>query len=70
MTNVVADMGANVWKIMAAVGDQVSEGDVLMVLESMKMEIPVICEEAGAVTAIHVSENDSVAAGQPLLDIQ
>lgn len=70
MTNVVADMGANVWKIMTAVGEQVSEGDVLLVLESMKMEIPVICEGEGVVKAIHVSEGDSIAAGQSLLDIE
>ena len=43
-----AEMVANVWKVVAAAGDEVAEGDTLVILESMKMEIPVLAESDGA----------------------
>jgi len=55
-----AEMVANVWKIVASVGDEVSEGDTLVILESMKMEIPVVAESDGVVQQIAVSEGDVV----------
>lgn len=54
---------------MVAVGDTVAEDDDLLILESMKMEIPVEAEAAGTVTEIAVAEGDSVAEGQPLVTI-
>lgn len=64
-----ADLGANVWKIVVAVGDEVTEGAQLMILESMKMEIPVICEDNGTVTTLMVSEGETVESGQLLAEI-
>ena len=58
-----AEMVANVWKIVVAPGDSVEDGDTLVILESMKMEIPVIAESSGHVTALHVSEGDVVQEG-------
>ncbi|PRB70293.1 biotin/lipoyl-binding carrier protein [Arthrobacter sp. MYb213] len=65
-----ADMGANVWKILVKEGDQVEEDQVFLILEAMKMEIPVMAEDAGTVGRIHVAEGDVVASGQPLLDFE
>ena len=58
-----AEMVANVWKVVAKAGDQVEEGDTLVILESMKMEIPVIAESDGTVREIAVNEGDVVQEG-------
>ncbi len=58
-----AEMVANVWKVVVAEGDAVSDGDTLVILESMKMEIPIISEYTGTVTGLHVSEGDVVQEG-------
>ncbi|BCY14803.1 acetyl-CoA carboxylase biotin carboxyl carrier protein subunit [Actinoplanes sp. L3-i22] len=58
-----AEMVANVWKIVAGVGDTVAEGDTLVILESMKMEIPVVAESRGTVDQLAVDEGDVVQAG-------
>jgi acetyl-CoA carboxylase biotin carboxyl carrier protein len=60
---VVAEMVANVWKVVVAQGDEVAEGDTLVILESMKMEIPVITETGGTVTELKVNEGDVVQEG-------
>jgi acetyl-CoA carboxylase biotin carboxyl carrier protein len=60
VAEVRAEMVANVWRVVVAEGDQVSEGDTLVNLESMKMEIPVLAEESGTVTKLHVAEGDVV----------
>jgi len=60
---VVAEMVANVWKVVVAQGDEVAEGDTLVILESMKMEIPVITETGGTVTELKVAEGDVVQEG-------
>jgi acetyl-CoA carboxylase biotin carboxyl carrier protein len=65
-TTVRSDLNAVVWKIEAAPGQAVSEGDTLIILEAMKMEIPVAAPRAGTVTAILVKEKDEVTEGQPL----
>ncbi len=66
MTEVRAELVGNVWKIEARAGDQVQEDDVLLVLESMKMEIPVMAPTAGTVREIRVKEQDVVQEGQVL----
>ncbi|MEU6646153.1 biotin/lipoyl-binding carrier protein [Saccharomonospora sp. NPDC046836] len=66
---VVSDVTAAVWKIEVSVGDHVAEGDDLVILEAMKMEIPIEAEVSGTVTAIHVAAGDSVNDGQPLVTI-
>ena len=58
-----AEMVANVWKVVVAEGQAVTEGETLVILESMKMEIPVLAEVAGTVSALGVSEGDVVQEG-------
>jgi biotin carboxyl carrier protein len=58
-----AEMVANVWKVEKAVGDTVADGDTLVILESMKMEIPVVSEVDGVVAQIAVNEGDVVQEG-------
>ena len=64
---VLSDINARVWKIEVAVGDQVGEGDVLLILESMKTELPIEAPHAGRVAAILVAEEDTVEEEQPLV---
>jgi acetyl-CoA carboxylase biotin carboxyl carrier protein len=58
-----AEMVANVWKVVVEVGDDLEEGGTIAILESMKMEIPVITEDGGVVRKIAVSEGDVVQEG-------
>jgi len=58
-----------VWKVVAAEGDHVDDGDTLVILESMKMEIPVLAESAGTVTTMHVAEGDVVQEGDLIAEI-
>jgi acetyl-CoA carboxylase biotin carboxyl carrier protein len=66
MTEVKAELVGNVWKIVAGPGDKVEEDDVLLILESMKMEIPVVAPRAGTVSEIRVKETEVVREGQVL----
>ena len=61
---VKSEITGTVWQVKASPGDKVDSGDVLVVIESMKMEIPVITEDAGTVKEILVKEKDAVAEGQ------
>ena len=63
MAEVRAEMVANVWKVLVSEGDHVDDGDTLVILESMKMEIPILAEESGTVTKLHVAEGDVVQEG-------
>ena len=56
--DVESEVTGTVWKIECKVGDTVADGDILMILESMKMEIPVICPEDGMITEIKVKEEN------------
>jgi biotin carboxyl carrier protein len=58
-----AEMVANVWKVVAAAGDTVAAGDTIVILESMKMEIPVLAEDGGVLAELAVSEGDVVQEG-------
>jgi acetyl-CoA carboxylase biotin carboxyl carrier protein len=58
-----AEMVANVWKVVKAAGDSVEEGDTLVILESMKMEIPVLAEVDGVIREMAVNEGDVVQEG-------
>jgi biotin carboxyl carrier protein len=62
-TNVQAEITANVWQVRTEVGASVAEGDELVILESMKMEIPVTAPCAGTVTEIRVAPEDVVQEG-------
>ena len=68
-TEVEAQITGSVWKIEKNVGDAVQEGDVLIILESMKMEIPVEAPCAGRVSEIRVQEGASVEEGAVLVVI-
>lgn len=70
MTKVYASMAGNVWKIVVGIGDTVEEEQDVVILESMKMEIPIISEEAGTVMKINVQEGDFVNEGDILLEIE
>jgi acetyl-CoA carboxylase biotin carboxyl carrier protein len=70
VAEVLAEMVANVWKVVVAEGDQVEEGDTLVILESMKMEIPVIAENSGTVTQLKVVEGDVVQEGNLIAVIE
>ncbi len=61
-----AELTAIVWKIVAEEGGTVAEGDEVLILESMKMEIPVTAPSAGTLTELRVSEQDSVSEGDVL----
>jgi biotin carboxyl carrier protein len=65
-----AEMVANVWKVVAAAGDTIAEGDTLVILESMKMEIPVIAESGGTLAQLAVNEGDVVQEGDLIAVIE
>lgn len=60
---ICAEMVANVWKVVATAGDELAEGDTIVILESMKMEIPVTAEFAGTLSELRVAEGDVVQEG-------
>ena len=66
---VVAEMVANVWKVLVSSGDAVSEGDTLVILESMKMEIPVEATASGTISALNVTEGGVVQEGDVIAEI-
>ena len=67
---VEAQITGNVWKIEAKVGDEVEEDDVLLIIESMKMEIPVEAPEDGKVLEIRVAEGQSIEEGDILVVLE
>jgi acetyl-CoA carboxylase biotin carboxyl carrier protein len=64
-----AELVANVWKIVVTEGQQVEDGDTLVILESMKMEIPVIAESSGTVS-VKIAEGDVVQEGDLIAVIE
>jgi acetyl-CoA carboxylase biotin carboxyl carrier protein len=67
MSEIEAHITGTVWKIEVKVGDQVDEGDTVVIIESMKMEMPVEAEDAGTVTEIRCEEGQSVQEGDVLV---
>jgi acetyl-CoA carboxylase biotin carboxyl carrier protein len=67
---VEAHITGTVWKIEVAVGDSVDEGDTVVILESMKMEMPVEAEDAGTVKEISVEEGQAVSEGDTLVVLE
>ncbi len=63
---IVAEMVANVWKVVATEGEPLEAGDTVVILESMKMEIPVLSETAGTLRELRVREGDVVQEGDIL----
>ena len=70
MAEVRAEMVANVWQVVASEGDQVADGDTLVILESMKMEIPVESPVDGTVTDMRVQEGAVVQEGDLIAVIE
>lgn len=70
MTELKADVTGSVWKIVATSGQVLQPGDTVMILESMKMEIPVIAEDGGTLAEVCVAEGQPVSEGQTLAVVQ
>jgi urea carboxylase len=60
----------NVWRVQVAAGDRIEPGQVLVIMEAMKMEVPVVAESAGVVVEVLCGESSSVAAGEPLVVVR
>lgn len=67
MADIEAHITGNVWKIEVGVGDDVEDGDTVVILESMKMEIPVEAEDGGTVREILCAEGQAVNEGDVLM---
>jgi len=67
---VKSEITGTVWQVKAQPGDRVEAGDALLIIESMKMEIPVITEDGGVVEKILVAKKDPVAEGQVVAIIE
>jgi acetyl-CoA carboxylase biotin carboxyl carrier protein len=70
MPDIEAHITGSVWKIEVAVGDEVTDGDTVVILESMKMEIPVETEDDGVVKEIRCAEGQSVSEGDVLVVLE
>ena len=68
-TRIEAHITGTVWKIEVKIGDRVSEGQTVVILESMKMEMPVEATASGTVTAILIKEGESVQEGAALVEL-
>ena len=64
-----AELAGNLWKVVVREGQQVGADETLMILESMKMEIPVNAPKAGRVTKLHIKEGENVQEGQLLAEV-
>jgi acetyl-CoA carboxylase biotin carboxyl carrier protein len=70
MADVAAHITGTVWKILVKEGDSVQLDQTLVILESMKMEMPVEAPEGGRVSRVHVSEGQAVDEGDPLVTLE
>jgi acetyl-CoA carboxylase biotin carboxyl carrier protein len=70
MGAIQASMAGSVWKILVSEGEKITSGQDVVILESMKMEIPISSEEEGTVKAIRVQEGDFVNEGDDLIEIE
>jgi len=69
-TEICSDVAGKVWKIEAKIGDTLPAEGVILILESMKMEIPVEAEDGGKLVELLVAEGDPVDEGQPVAVIE
>ena len=70
MPDVEAHITGTVWRVEVAVGDSVDEGDTVVILESMKMEMPVEAEDPGVVKEIRCEEGQAVSEGDTLIVLE
>ena len=69
MPELLAPIAGNVWKVLVAVGDKVELDDELIILEALKMETPIYCDDSGTITEIRIKEGDSVIEGAVMVVI-
>lgn len=69
-TKITSEIAGQVWKVMAKQGDMVAVDDVIVILESMKMEIPILASKAGTLREMMVAEEDMVAEDQHIATIE
>ena len=70
MPKILSEISGSVWKVLVQPGQQVAVGEGLLIVESMKMEIPVEAGQAGPVREVRVAEGESVADGQWLITLE
>lgn len=70
MAELTSPIAGNVWKIHVSVGDKVEMDDEVIILEALKMETPIFCEEGGTISEIRVKEGDAVGEGDVLIVIE
>jgi len=70
MNQITANMAGNVWKVLVNVGDKIEEEQEVVILESMKMEIPIEAEISGKVREVHVKEGNFVSEGDVLITLK
>ncbi len=70
MSEIIASMAGSVWKVLVQVGDQVEEGQDVVILESMKMEIPISAEFDGTVREVKVAEGEFVNEGDVIVVVE
>jgi oxaloacetate decarboxylase alpha subunit len=66
---VIAPLSGTIWKVLVSAGQQVNEGDALVILEAMKMETQIVASKAGVVASLSVKEGDTVKVGDQLVAI-
>jgi acetyl-CoA carboxylase biotin carboxyl carrier protein len=70
MSEIIASMAGSVWKVLVQIGDQVEEGQDVVILESMKMEIPIATEFDGTVKEVKVAEGEFVNEGDVIVVVE
>ena len=70
MSKIIASMAGSVWKVLVQVGDQVEAGQDVVILESMKMEIPIEAELSGTVKEVKVAEGEFVNEGDIIVEVE
>lgn len=70
MIDIKSEMTGSVWKILVEPGQQVNDGDTVIIIEAMKMEIPVVAMDSGKVAEILVKENDMVEDGEVVIRLE
>lgn len=70
MAKIEAGMAGNVWKVLVKEGDKINAGQDVVILESMKMEIPITVEQDGVVTKVNVQEGDFVNDSDAVIEIE
>ena len=66
----LSDVTGSVWKVLKQIGQTVEEDETILLIESMKMEIPLVSEKPGKIVSISVKEGDAVNEGQSIVEIE